>query len=175
MMALVFIKPLEVPQRSVKIKTSVDFSLNTTFWKSSGREGLNEVFCTRDMLNVDRKNNTTKFSKFDAFKSVNFKKYCIIFVHCKTHHLIAFINPLSTNPTKRSSMLNQFVGCSHNWSIVVCFKQTILVYQLWFWLRDYLKLSFLILSIFKRINFFYPWNLWFFDDFPGGIEVNHFA
>ena len=86
-----------------------------------------------------------------------------------------FLNPLNTNPTKRSSTFNQFVGCSHNWSIVVCFKQTILVNQLWFWLRDYLKLFFLILSIFKRINFFYPWNLWFFDDFPGGIEVNQFA
>ena len=37
----VFIKPSEAPQRSVKIKNSVNFYSNTTFWNARDGKGLN--------------------------------------------------------------------------------------------------------------------------------------
>ena len=42
-----FIKPFETPQRSVKIKISVNFHFNTTFWNAQGEKGLEE-FIFRD-------------------------------------------------------------------------------------------------------------------------------
>ena len=42
-----FIKPFETPQRSVKIKISVNFHFNTTFWNTQGEKGLEE-FIFRD-------------------------------------------------------------------------------------------------------------------------------
>ena len=65
------IKHFEAPQRSVKIKISVNFYLNSTFWNARGGKGAN--FCDNFMISPQLFFNTYDINFAIALRLILYK------------------------------------------------------------------------------------------------------